>query len=379
VRPISSLLQLAQAKTVVGEVFAQAGVAIDGTAAHDIRVHDQRFYARLVRDGSLGLGESYVDGWWDCDQLDELIARLLRARQHRPWPFVWRATLARTLATFERHSPAQSRKFVAAHYDLGNEFFATMLGPTMTYSCGYWRDAQDLDSAQVAKHQLICRKLGLRERDTLLDIGCGWGALAFHAASTIGCRVVGITLSAPQTAYARQRCHGLPVQIEQLDYRDRAVESLGPFSKISSVGMFEHVGARNYSGFMKRAAHLLAPDGLMLLHTVGRHASAATDPWVSRYIFPGGMLPCVEEIAEAIDGQFVIEDWHNFGADYDRTLLSWYQNCRAELAVRGPRFERLWRFYLLAFAGNFRTRYRNQLWQIVLSPHGQPGGYVSLR
>jgi cyclopropane-fatty-acyl-phospholipid synthase len=382
VRPWEALPPLAsvtRAKTFVTEFFAGAGITVGGGAPYDLTVHDDGFYARLVRQGSLGLGESYMDGWWDCDQLDELITRLLLAYRERSLPLVWRAALARALATFERQSPRRARKFVAAHYDLGNEFFAAMLGRTMAYSCGYWRHATDLDSAQDAKHELICRKLELRASDTLLDIGCGWGALAHYAATTVGCRVVGVTLSEPQAQLARERCRGLPVQIERLDYRDPALAALGPFSKIASVGMFEHVGRRYYRTFIERVASLLAPGGLFVLHTVGRHASAATDPWVSRYIFPGGMLPCSTELTEAIEGQFVIEDWHNFGADYDRTLLAWYQNCRALLPAKGPRFERMWRFYLLAFAGNFRARYRNQLWQVVLSPGGGVGGYVSIR
>jgi cyclopropane-fatty-acyl-phospholipid synthase len=383
-RALRGLVQLARARTpharpVITELFERAGITVGGAAAHDLTVHDERFFARVLRDGSLGLGESYMDGWWDCEQLDELIARLLRAARHRPLPFVWRAAAARTLAALEWQSPRRSRRFIAAHYDLGNDFFETMLGSTMAYSCGYWRSADSLDAAQRAKHQLICDKLQLGARDTLLDIGCGWGALAYHAATAVGCRVVGITLSAPQAVYARERCRGLPVQIEVWDYRDRRLERLAPFSKIASVGMFEHVGRHNYRNFMTRARRLLAPRGLFLLHSVGRHASQATDPWVSRYIFPGGMLPSAAEIVEAVAADFVIEDWHNFGADYERTLLAWYQNCRGALATREPRFARMWRYYLLAFAGNFRTRYRNQLWQLVLSPEGAGGGYVSIR
>ena len=377
--PSAWAAQLSPARPLVTQVFAQAGITIGGAAPYDVVVHDERFFARVAREGSLGLGESYMEGWWDCEQLEELIARLLRSVRSQPWPFLWRAALARSLATLDRQSPRQARKFVAAHYDLGNDFFEVMLGRTMAYSCAYWDQASDLDAAQDAKHDLICRKLALGPGDTLLDIGCGWGALAAHAAQRVGCRVVGVTLSQPQAEYARARCRGLPVRIERLDYRAPELARLGPFTKIASVGMFEHVGRRYYRTFMRRVANLLAPDGLFLLHTVGRHASAATDPWVSRYIFPGGMLPSVQELAEAVEGGFVMEDWHNFGADYERTLLAWYRNCQPSLATKGQRFERMWRFYLLAFAGNFRARYRNQLWQLVLSPAGAAGGYRSVR
>ncbi|MEZ4364152.1 MAG: cyclopropane fatty acyl phospholipid synthase [Kofleriaceae bacterium] len=381
-RPLRMLSQVAQragARAVVTDWFASAGVTLGGAAPYDPTILDERFYARLLRDGPLGLGESYMEGWWECDQLDELIARILRGARRRPLPFIWRAAIARVGASLTSQSPRSSRRFIAAHYDLGNEFFEVMLGPSMAYSCAYWRAATTLDAAQLAKHRLICDKLALTPADTLLDIGCGWGGLAHHAASTIGCRVVGITLSAPQAEYARARCRGLPVQIERMDYRAPELARLGPFSKIASVGMFEHVGRRNYATFFQQAARLLEPSGLCLLHTVGRHASAATDPWVSRYIFPGGMLPRADELTRAVEGRFVIEDWHNFGADYDRTLLAWYDNCRELLATKEPRFRRMWRYYLLAFAGNFRTRYRNQLWQLVLSPHGAGGGYTSVR
>ncbi len=370
---------VAHARPLVTEVFARAGVTIGGGAPWDPVVHDERFFVRVARDGSLGLGESYMDGWWDCAQLDELIARLLGSMRERSLPFLWRAALARGLAELERQTPRRSRKFVAAHYDLGNDFFERMLGRTMAYSCAYWRDAKELDAAQDAKHALVCAKLGLTAADTLLDIGCGWGGLAEYAARHRGCRVVGVTLSAPQADYARARCRGLPVHIELCDYRADALTRLGPFTKLASIGMFEHVGRRYYQTFMQRARALLASDGLFLLHTVGRHASGATDPWVSKYIFPGGMLPSAGELTTSIESSFVLEDWHNFGADYERTLLAWHANCSPALAAKGARFERMWRFYLLAFAGNFRARYRNQLWQLVLSPRGVPGGHRSVR
>jgi len=369
---------------LVRDMLARVGVTVNGRAPHDITVHDPGFYARVLRDGSLGVGESYMDGAWDCDRLDELVYRVLAADATQLFPR-WQLLLAGLqVSLLKTQSLIGARRDIAAHYDLPASFFARMLGRTMTYSCGYFAGgAADLDAAQDAKHDLICRKLGLRASDRVLDVGCGWGGFARYAAERIGCRVVGITLSREQAEYARGFCAGLPVEIRLVDYRDPGVGGGGRFDKIVSVGMFEHVGRRFYPTFMRTMRTLLAEDGLMLLHTIGRAASNPTDPWVARYIFPGGMLPSMGELAAALHGQLIVEDWHNFGADYDRTLMAWNANCErdaaAELARMGARFTRRWRFYLLAFAGNFRSRWRNQLWQLVLSPRGVPGGYRAAR
>jgi cyclopropane-fatty-acyl-phospholipid synthase len=272
-----------------------------------------------------------------------------------------------------RDSAEQHVKF---HYDIGHELYAAMLGRTMTYSCGYWRDATTLDSAQDDKHALICRKLGLRRGQRVLDIGCGWGEFLRYAAERFGVTGVGITLSPAQAASARQRCAGLPVEIHVQDYRD----ARGEFDRVVSVGMFEHVGPRNYPGFFDAVARLLTSDGLFLLHTIGGlRAVASTDRWIDRYIFPGAVLPSMTQVTRATEARFVIEDWHNLGADYDRTLMAWHSNFEAAwptLQARyGDRFRRLWRYYLLTCAGAFRSRY-NQLWQVVCSPAGVPGGYL---
>ena len=369
---------------LVRDALARVGVQVNGRAAHDLTVHDPRFYARVLRDGSLGVGESYMDGDWDCERLDELVHRVLAAEATELFPR-WQLVLAGLqVSALRTQSLVGARRDIAAHYDLPASFFARMLGRSMTYSCGYYAGgAADLDAAQDAKHELICKKLDLRAGDRVLDVGCGWGGFARYAAERIGCRVLGITLSREQADYARGFCAGLPVEIRLADYRDAGLGRDGRFDKIVSVGMFEHVGRRFYPTFMRAMRGLLADDGLMLLHTVGRAAQNPTDPWVARYVFPGGMLPSMAEISGAVRGRFIVEDWHNFGADYDRTLLAWNDNCERhasdELERLGERFARRWRFYLLAFAGNFRTRRRNQLWQLVLSPQGVRGGYHAPR
>jgi cyclopropane-fatty-acyl-phospholipid synthase len=359
----------------VERLLASADVRIDGDRPWDIRVHDERLYRRVLLEGALGAGESYMDGWWDVPRLDEFFARLFRARvddhlQSRTW--FLRALRA---LLFNLQTPSRAFTVGRRHYDIGNRLYQCMLGERMIYSCAYWEAAATLDEAQEAKLELVCRKLGLRPGMRVLDIGCGWGGAARFAAERYGVRVVGITVSEAQAAYAQSRCRGLPVEIRLQDYRALAE----PFDRILSIGMFEHVGCKNYGTFMRTVRACLPDDGLFLLHTIGRNESAnRTDAWTERYVFPNSMLPSVTQIGAAIEGRFVLEDWHSFGPDYDRTLMAWHENFRAhwdELrAEYDERFYRMWTYYLLCSAGAFRAR-GNQLWQILLSPCGAPGGF----
>ncbi|HVI27009.1 MAG TPA: cyclopropane fatty acyl phospholipid synthase [Xanthomonadaceae bacterium] len=347
----------------------------------DPEIHDPRFYRRVLAQGSLGLGESYMDGWWDVVSLDGLLYRLLAggldARVHglASWFDGLRARLL-NLQTARRARAVGER-----HYDIGNDLFARMLGKRLVYSCGYWRQATDLDAAQEAKLDLTCRKLGLRPGMRVLDIGCGWGEALKFAAERYGVEGVGVTISREQADYARRLCAGLPIEIRLQDYRELGER----FDRILSIGMFEHVGVRNYDAYFDVARRRLAGDdgGLFLLHCIGSNVSVRqTDPWIARYIFPNSMLPSAAQIAQSVEGRFVIEDWHNFGTDYDRTLQAWRANIEAawdDLPARyDQRFRRMWRFYLAASMASFRAR-RIQLWQLVLSPRGVPGGYVAPR
>jgi len=277
-------------------------------------------------------------------------------------------------------SVARAGQVAEAHYDLGNELFEAMLGPSMVYSCACFREATDLDAAQVAKMDLICRKLELRPGERLLDVGCGFGSLLLHAAQRFGCEAIGVTVSREQHAYAVERLRGTTARALLLDYRSDELARLGPFDKIASVGMFEHVGATNYRGFLDLMRRLLTERGLFLLHTVGNDHSS-TDAWLSRHIFPNGTLPSTVDLTRAARGLLVLEDWHNLRADYDRTLLAWHERFERYAATTElpRRFYRMWRYYLLTMAGGFRDGRRNQLWQVVLSKQGVPGGYRSVR
>lgn len=379
-----SRLRSPRPKEYVTALLREAGVTVNGPNPWDIQVHDERFYERALREGDLGVGECYTEGWWDCDRLDELTCRMLSHDLLTHTGAGWRTTLtAWRRKLFNLQTRRRATRVARVHYDLSNTFFEQMLGPTMAYSCGYWKRATHLDEAQEHKHDLICRKLQIEKGDHVLDIGCGWGAFARFAARKYGCHVTGITISAEQYAYAREFCSGLPVDIIRCDYRDAALRSRGPFDKLVSVGMFEHVGRKNHRTFMTIAHDLLSDHGLFLAHTIGVTSSSGIGAWIERYIFPNSDLPRLSNIVRAIDGLFVMEDWQNFGAYYDKTLMSWLGNIESHPAARelltDKGLYRSWRYYLLTCAGAFRQRSRTQVWQVVLSKHGVPGGYDSVR
>ena len=364
----------------VVDLLGEADVVPGGTRAWDPRIHDQRFYARVLAQGSLGLGESYMDGWWDVQSLDGMLFRLLRSgvdRRVHGIGEIWDGVRAHLV---NLQSGRRAFEVGERHYDLGNDLYAAMLGKRLVYSCGYWRAADNLDDAQEAKLDLVCRKLQLQPGMRVLDIGCGWGEALKYAAERYGVSGVGVTVSREQAGYARQLCAGLPVEIRLQDYREVGDR----FDRVFSIGMFEHVGVRNYATYFDVARRCLAdPHGLFLLHSIGSTISVDhTDPWIARYIFPNSMLPSARQVAEAVEGRFLIEDWHNFGTDYDRTLQAWRANIEAAWDRLPPRyderFRRMWRFYLAGAMASFRAR-RNQLWQLVLSPRGVPGGYIAPR
>ncbi|CAI0970708.1 Cyclopropane-fatty-acyl-phospholipid synthase [Serratia quinivorans] len=360
---------------IVEELLFAAGIAINGNRACDIKVHNPALFKRILQEGSLGFGESYMDGWWDCERLDALFTRVLQAGVDERLPKNL-SDIARIAYTrlFNLQSRKRAWQVGKEHYDIGNDLFRAMLDPYMQYSCGYWKEAETLEQAQLAKLKMICEKLQLKPGMSLLDIGCGWGGLAQYAAENYGVTVHGVTISAEQQKLAQERCAGLDVEILLQDYRDLNRQ----FDRIVSVGMFEHVGPKNYDTYFRVAARNLKPDGLFLLHTIGANqTNLHVDAWINKYIFPNGCLPSVRHIAEASEGRFVMEDWHNIGADYDRTLMAWYENFKQAWPMLSEgyseRFERMFTYYLNACAGAFRSR-DIQLWQVLFSPKGVEGG-----
>lgn len=364
------------ARSFLTALLREVDVEIAGVRPWDIRVHDERFFSRVVADGSLGFGESYMERWWECDDLEEMCSRVIRGRLTERVRVNGR--LLKTLAAayvVNLQDKRGARKVAEQHYDLGNEFFEAMLDPAMQYSCGYWRGAANLQEAQLRKMDLICRKLQLRPGMRLLDIGCGWGGLARFAAREYGCQVVGVTISKEQQEFGMSHAKELPVEIRLQDYRDISET----FDRIVSVGMLEHVGPKNHRHFMQVAAACLEEEGLFLCHTIGDTCSTSCpDPWIERYIFPNSQLPSASQVTRAAEELFVLEDVHNFGADYEPTLLAWEEKFRRSWerfgGQYGERFYRMWRFYLLSCAAAFRVR-SIELYQFLFSKGGVPGGY----
>ena len=366
-------------KQTAQELLNLVNININGDKPWDIQVHNPKLYARVLAGGSLALGGSYMDGWWDCKDLDQFFFKLLNINMYdkfKNWNLIWNIVKAKFS---NMQTKLRSKHVAEQHYDLGNDLYENMLDKRMVYSCGYWKNAKTLDKAQEAKLDIICKKVGLKNGMTVLDIGCGWGSFAKFAAEKYKVKVVGITISKEQAQFAIENCKGLPVEILIKDYRNMR----GQFDAIISIGMFEHVGYKNYKTFMKVANRCLKNNGLFLLHSIASNMSVKVcDPWFDKYIFPHGMLPSIKQIGASIEGLFVMEDWHNFGADYDKTLYAWFinfdKNYSKLKAKYNTRFYRMWKYYILSLSGGFRARH-NQLWQIVFSKNGMKGGYKSIR
>jgi len=367
-------------KQIIKSLFDRAGVSINGTKPYDPQIKNEDFYSRVLRGGSLGLGEAYMDAWWDCVELDEFFHKILRANLGQEVKNNWKI-LFEVVLSLVLNPGRKSRSFEIGerHYDIGNDLYRAMLDKRLTYTCGYWRDAKNLDEAQEAKLDLVCRKIGLEPEDKVLDIGSGWGSFMGYAAEKYGAIATGVTVSKEQKALADELYSDFKVETRLQDYRDINDQ----FDHVVSLGMFEHVGIENYRTFMKIAHRALKTDGLFLLHTIGSNVSEkVNDPWIKKYIFPQGILPSIRQIAKSIEGLFVMEDWHNLNTDYDKTLMAWHENFKNNWdkikSKYNDRFYRMWTYYLLCCAGGFRSR-NIQLWQIVLSKKGLPGGYKSLR
>jgi cyclopropane-fatty-acyl-phospholipid synthase len=367
---------------LIKDLLALADVKINGNRPWDIQVNNPKVYSRILAGGSLALGESYMDGWWDCKALDKFYFKILSIDLEKI-VVDKKALILNVLKAkiFNLQNKKRAKKVGEQHYDIGNDLYKLMLDKRMVYTCGYWKNAKTLDKAQEDKLDLVCRKIGLKKGMKVLDIGCGWGSFAKYAAKKYGVKVVGVTISKEQVKLARKNCKGLPVEIRLQDYRDVKDK----FDRIISLGMFEHVGYKNYRTYMEVAHRCLKDDGLFLLHTFGKSQTCyKTDPWFDKYIFPGGLIPSITQVGKSIEKLFVMEDWHNFGFDYSLTLKEWHNNFEKnweKIKKTGnydERFYRMWRHYLLCLVGSFGAR-KIQLWQIVFSKKGVVGGYKSIR
>jgi len=364
---------MAKSEEIVRELLETADIAINGDRPWDLQVHDDRLYDRVLRDGSLGLGEAYMDGWWDSESNDAFFDRVLRAnlreKVEKNLRMAWYTLHAKL---FNRQSLTRSPQVAHQHYDLGNDLYRAMLDKRLNYTCAYWKDADNLDDAQEAKLDLVCRKIGARKGMTILEMGCGWGSFAKYAADKYGAHVVGVNISHEQVKLGRDLCKDLSVDLRLQDYR----EVKGTFDAVISIGVMEHVGYKNYRTYMEVVDRCLKPGGIAFIHTIGTNISRTNgDPWTDKYIFPNGMLPSIAQLGKAMAGLFVMEDWHNIGPHYDPTLMAWHANfSRAWPDLKDKydeRFRRMWEYYLLSSAGGFRSR-SQQLWQIVFTREGTP-------
>jgi cyclopropane-fatty-acyl-phospholipid synthase len=362
-----------KSEMIIRELFNHADVKINGSRPWDIQVHNARFYERVLRETTLGLGESYMDCWWDCEAIDQLVDRLLVARLDTMVKGNWKLT-AHILRARLLNLQSVSRAYEVGrrHYDLGNELYCAMLDRRLNYTCGYWKNATNLDDAQEAKLELVCQKIGVKPGMRILEIGCGFGAFAKYAAEKYGAEVLGLTVSKEQVALGMQMCKGLPVELRLQDYR----QVQGKYDAVISIGVMEHIGYKNYHTYMEVVNRCLKEGGIAFVHTIGGNESAAIgEPWSHKYIFPNGMLPSISQLGAAIEDHFVMEDWHNFGPYYDPTLMAWharFEQAWPQLKSQyDDRFYRMWRYYLLTSAGAFRSR-NQQLWQIVMTRPGTP-------
>ena len=368
-------------KKIAEDILELAGIKINGNNPWDISVSNDEFYRRAITEGELGIGESYMDSWWDAEKLDEFICKILKDQLDEKIKLKI-SIVIRLLSARLFNLQTKRRAFIVGekHYDLGNDLFQNMLDKRMNYSCAYWKNAVNLDEAQENKLELICRKLNLKSGMRVLDIGCGWGAFGKYAAEKYDVKVDGITVSKEQIELGKRLCEGLPVDFRLMDYRNLNDK----YDRIVSVGMIEHVGYKNYRTYFEIAGKCLNDDGLFLLHTIGTNKSEnSLGLWSEKYIFPNGMLPSIAQLGKAIEKLFILEDWHSFGQDYDKTLMAWYDNFNMnwdKLKNKySERFYRMWKYFLLSSAGSFRSRMRNQVWQLVLSKNGVPGGYQAVR
>jgi cyclopropane-fatty-acyl-phospholipid synthase len=347
-----------------------------------LTIRDAAFFRRLATRGKLGLGESYTAGEWDADDLVALFELLLRNADRAAADHVRiRRVLDLRPRLQRRNGLVRSRRNIAYHYDLGNELFALMLDETMTYSCAVFeRPEMTLAEAQRAKYDRLCTLLDLRPDDHVLEIGCGWGGFARHAAERHGCRVTGITISHEQATLARERTHGLTVEILEQDYR--TVE--GAFTKVVSVEMVEAIGADQFGAFFATIDRVLAPRGRAAVQSIlvpeQRWDRYRRSPdWIERYVFPGCLIPSLEALTQAAArhsglGIYAVAE---IGEHYAETLRRWRANFHARIdEVRelgyDRRFERTWDFYLAFCEAAFRTRALRDA-QLLLARPGAAG------
>ncbi|PSV43089.1 cyclopropane fatty acyl phospholipid synthase [Photobacterium sp. GB-36] len=367
-------------KELFSNLLNQADIKINGDRPWDIIVNDDKLFDNILSQGTIAFGEGYMDHLWDCQRIDILISKLLRSNIEEKLSSTDKFKIAAKIGVsklknlINHQSVSRVKEDVPFHYDIGNDLYTNMLDDRMAYTCAYWKGAKNLNEAQENKMELICRKLDLKPDMRLLDIGCGWSSFMNYAAEKYGVICDGLTLSQEQMKLGQNIADnkGLPVRIILEDYRE--YQPVQQYDRIVSIGMIEHVGPENYTEFFNCANRFLKDNGIFLLHTIGSPVSVnQTDPWINKYIFPNGVVPSITQLSSALEGKMNIEDIHNFGPDYDQTLMAWCENFERNWHKisdqYNDRFYRMWRYYLLSCAGAFRSRDLNLL-QFSLTKNG---------
>jgi cyclopropane-fatty-acyl-phospholipid synthase len=356
-------------------VFGNPGTGPDGT----LIVHDHRFYRRIIKEASLGLGESYMEGWWDAKGEDIVSILGVVLLNNLPQKLPKSVQLLLSVLKHGRVRTAgrsKSRSNIARHYDVGNDFYELFLDEDyMGYTCGLQLNVQDTsEDLQRQKFDLVCRKLGLKRGETLVDLGCGFGGMLRHAAKHYGISGVGCTLSTGQAEWASRKIReeGLQdrIRVELMDYRDMS----GQFDKVVSIGMAEHVWSNGYGTLFGKAASLIPVGGIGLVHTIGSTDAPDDfyDPWMNRYIFPGARLPRLAELCSAADGAgLTVGHAENLRPHYAETLRLWrakFAANRGTIRALGPQYDdsflRMWDYYLQAADSTFRYG-TCQLYQVL--------------
>lgn len=366
-------MDIEKAERTVRDLFSLAGVTIGGDGPGDMKVLNREFYPRVLSQASTGLGESYMDGWWETPALEVLIEKLLRADLKNKIKGDWRLwVLPAQAMLFNLQSKARAYQVAEAHYDIGNELYTRMLDKRMVYTCGYWKNAKTLEEAQEHKLDLVCRKVGLKPGMTVLDLGCGWGGMAAFAAERYGCKVRGVSVSKEQVKWAKENWKHLDVDFTLGDYRDVS----GTYDAVVSIGMAEHIGYKNHRTMMQVIHRSLKPHGVALVHTIANNVSRIHGiPFIEKYVFPNACAPSIAQLGKAMEGLLVLEDLQNIGPDYYHTLIAWWKNFDAAWPdLRGAkydeRFYKMWKFYLLGAAGASKAR-DGQLYHLVMTRTGR--------